>query len=81
MKINNWSIVRMEFLILFCRVFSIDNTDLMYEYMGSGYHSVGNVIQVKLEYVFQYRFIESIHSIRKPIISSEISPKIDGFQT
>ena len=28
-----------------------------------------------------YRYIESIHSMRKPVISSEISPKFDGFKT
>jgi len=28
-----------------------------------------------------YRYIESIHSMKKPVISSEISPKFDGFKT
>ncbi len=28
-----------------------------------------------------YRYIESIHSMRKPVISSEISLKFDGFKT
>ena len=29
----------------------------------------------------RYRYIENIHSMRKPVISSEISPKFDGVPT
>jgi len=29
----------------------------------------------------EYRYIESIHNMRKPVISSEISPKFDRVQT
>jgi len=28
-----------------------------------------------------YRYIEIIHNMRKPVISSEISPKFDGVST
>ena len=29
----------------------------------------------------RYRYIENIHSMRKPVISSENSPKFDGVPT
>ena len=29
----------------------------------------------------RYRYIENIHSMRKPVISSEINPKFDRVQT
>jgi len=39
------------------------------------------VIVSENQIALKFRYIESIHSMRKPVISSEISPKFDGLPT
>jgi len=51
------------------------NKTFMERFYNGGNFLPGNQISA------EYRYIESIRSMRKPVISSEISPKIDGFKT
>jgi len=39
------------------------------------------VIVSENQIALKFRYIESIHSMKKPVISSEISLKFDGVQT